>query len=312
MRHAYLIIAHSQIAQLKLLVKLLDHPDNDIYIMFDQKAFLSEEDQQAIEKSASLSNCLFLPRIDIYWGGYELVEAELQLLSFAVPHHYDYYHLLSEADLPLRDQETIHAFFAENQGKEFLTFSGAANQQQLQERVRYVYHYPHLNTKNYPHHIGVKVFRKCDRLIQAHRNRWREQNGDLPIGYGSQWFSITHQLATYILEQKQWIWDSFSKGWLTDELFIHTLVLNSELMKNVYDARPIHDKPDEFQGNLRYINWWSGTPHIWDIHDEQDIAQLNQGIELGHLFARKFKLSIDDIKDIEQKITEKGRLTSEK
>ena len=38
MRHAYLIIAHAQWDQLERLLRLLDHPDNDLYIHIDRKA----------------------------------------------------------------------------------------------------------------------------------------------------------------------------------------------------------------------------------------------------------------------------------
>ena len=36
--HAYLIMAHKNIEQLKKLLKLLDAPDNDIFLHIDKKA----------------------------------------------------------------------------------------------------------------------------------------------------------------------------------------------------------------------------------------------------------------------------------
>ena len=37
MEFAYLIMAHDNIEQLKLLIKLLDHKENDIYLHIDKK-----------------------------------------------------------------------------------------------------------------------------------------------------------------------------------------------------------------------------------------------------------------------------------
>ncbi len=39
------------------------------------------------------------------------------------PGHYEYYHLLSRVDLPIKSQDDIHDFFRANQGKEFFGIS---------------------------------------------------------------------------------------------------------------------------------------------------------------------------------------------
>lgn len=41
MKHAYLIMAHSNLKQLQKLLFLLDDPDNDIYIHLDSKSELN-------------------------------------------------------------------------------------------------------------------------------------------------------------------------------------------------------------------------------------------------------------------------------
>ena len=38
MKHAYLIIAHKNLCQLKVLINLLDDPRNDIFVFIDKKA----------------------------------------------------------------------------------------------------------------------------------------------------------------------------------------------------------------------------------------------------------------------------------
>lgn len=40
------------------------------------------------------------------------------LFMWAASHgHYAYYHLLSGMDLPIKDQDTVHAFFERNSGR---------------------------------------------------------------------------------------------------------------------------------------------------------------------------------------------------
>ena len=46
-----------------------------------------------------------------------------------------------------------------------------------------------------------------------------------------------------------------------------------------------YDRPEDRQGNLRYINWWTGSPRTWTSEDR---AELREASERGYLFSRKF------------------------
>jgi len=63
-KHAYLIMAHTNMNQLLELVKCLDYEQNDIYIHVDMhfKNFSGEKFQ------AKFSNIFFTKRIKVYWG----------------------------------------------------------------------------------------------------------------------------------------------------------------------------------------------------------------------------------------------------
>lgn len=237
-------------------------------------------------------------------GGYTLVEAELQLLDAAASNGpYDYYHLLSGSDLPLASQEFIHQFFDCHQGKEFLTFSEAGGYDKIYQRVKFHYHQSKW-TMRYANHpfkqLRIRLFRKCDITYQKYLglDYWKKINGDKVLKYGSQWFSITDDLVHYVLSKRDWIKQSFQYSYLCDELFLHTLVYHSPFYERVYIKQPVQDIPNELQGNLRYINWWDGTPYTWSISSERDCQQLALGIRLGHLFARKFDLSKEEIQQL--------------
>ena len=118
-RHAYLILAHKNFGQLRKLVELLDDPRNDIFIHVDGRA---DFDPAGWDKVCGYSALKFLEhRYMVHWGGVSIMRSELALLKEAASHgHYAYYHLLSGMDLPIKDQDTVHAFFERNSGSEFL------------------------------------------------------------------------------------------------------------------------------------------------------------------------------------------------
>lgn len=81
----------------------------------------------------------------------------------------------------------------------------------------------------------------------------------------------------------------FKNTKVNDELFIPTILQKHQLLNTVYSIEPTNDKPTDFQGNLRYINWWDGSPYTW-TDSSDDIDQLKRGKALGHKFSRKFDL----------------------
>ena len=104
MKHAYMIIAHKNDVTFSTLLRMLDHPDNDIFIHFDAKVKdFGTEEMQKIRNSLSHAGICFTRRTSVIWGGYSQIRSELILLEAAVGHgHYDYYHLISGQDLPIQ------------------------------------------------------------------------------------------------------------------------------------------------------------------------------------------------------------------
>ena len=106
--HAYLVMVHKNINQVKKLLELLDYYDNDIYIHVDRKA-----KKEIVECDFSVvcrhSKVYQYSEIDVYWGNVSQIKCELFLLEQAKEHkQYQYYHLISGMDLPLKTQKEIH------------------------------------------------------------------------------------------------------------------------------------------------------------------------------------------------------------
>lgn len=139
-KHAYLIIAHNNALQLKLLLELLDHPRTDIYIHIDEK---SMNDFSFVAKDINYSNVYFIPRIPVFWGGYSIVKTEILLLEYAMKNgEYAYYHLLSGADLPLLRQDKILSFFDVHAGADFISIGNVVSIDDAWFRDRVCLYYP--------------------------------------------------------------------------------------------------------------------------------------------------------------------------
>lgn len=290
--HAYLIIANRNFNQLGLLLSTLDDPRNDIYLQIDAKARF--KNLNALKEKVKQSNLFILKPIKIFWGSYSQIDAELRLFKQASSFkEYDYYHLLSGLDLPLKSQDELHEFMDENQGKEFLTFTDAsiAKANHIVDRLDY-HVLPNISSRSFKTRLGKKMYRgyrKLERLVE-HQFNIRVNQLDCPLGYGSNWLSIDHSLVLYVLKNKKWIQKYFKHSMFCDEIFIHTLVINSHFKDNVYVIKGVKDRPEDVQGNLRYINWWDGSPYTWRITDWSSLKKISRK---NYFFARKFDEQID-------------------
>lgn len=192
MMHAYLIMAHKNLEQIKKLMKLLDYSENDIYIHIDAKAddtIRFFDYTSCCTKSKVIQSSVFKSA----WGSYSLIECELFLLKQATENRkYDYYHLISGMDLPLKNQLEIHQFFKKNSGKQFVHFSGknSENEYQIKRRVKYYWATSYYNFFSF---IDFRIVRRIDyfqiRLQELlHIDRLKDNN--LVFYHGSQWFSM--------------------------------------------------------------------------------------------------------------------------
>ena len=182
-RHAYLILAHKNFGQLRKLAGLLDDPRNDIYVHVDRKSASSPEEWlRGACKYSRLS--LISPRISVSWGGVSIMRTELALLKAATQAgHYDYYHLLSGMDLPIKDQDTIHDFFDRHSGTEFINYWN------FKKTTASRFHYYTLFPEGAGHfltNLANNIFKGLQMAVGYRINR------DVDFRFASQWFSIRY------------------------------------------------------------------------------------------------------------------------
>ena len=199
------------------------------------------------------------------------MRCELALLKEAVSHGtYSYFHLLSGMDLPIKSQDTIHAFFEKHDGCEFLNYWHF--KKTTRSRFQYYTLFPEGAGQFWPN-LANNIFKGLQMAVGYRINR------EIDFRFASQWFSITDSLARYVLSKEDWLEKVFRHTCLCDEIFIATLVWNS----------PFREKA--VKGSLRLIDWDRGGSirHPWTFRSE-DLEML---MNVPHLWARKFDETVD-------------------
>lgn len=281
-KHAYLILAHKNFGQLRKLIELLDHPRNDIFVHVDGKA--KDFHPEMLDGTCRHSRLTILPeRIKVNWGGVSIMRAEIALLKAAVAaEDYDYLHLMSGLDLPIKSQDEIHKFFDDHKGKEFINLWEFKKSNLSRFRCYTIF--PEGESKFWTRIIN-HAFKGMQMAVGY------TINDDVKFRIGSQWFSITSDLARYIISKEDWLEKVFRHTSTCDEIFIPTLIVNSPFYEKLYHAQTVKSPKEVNMSNLRFIDWSRGESirHPWTFR-ASDFKLLES---VDHFWARKFDENVD-------------------
>ena len=274
-RHAYLIMAHNEWKLLNKLLYCIDDYRNDIFLHIDRKASFSVEKMF----KPKYSKLYLTKRLDIQWGGYSQVQCEMLLLKQAnKTNNYDYYHLLSGVDLPIKSQDYIHYFFEKNNGKNYIRIDPSSmNKGYGVERVKYYYFFQNFIGKKQGHIVGM-LWGLNDILVKLQKKVHidRLKKCSKKIYKGTNWFSITAEMASLVINEEKFVKKLCPFSLCADEIFIQTIAMNSSCKDTVVNE------------DLRCIDWKRGNPYIWKNNDVEYLLSQN-----SKLFARKFSYNID-------------------
>ncbi|MBR0035760.1 MAG: hypothetical protein IJP54_08785 [Synergistaceae bacterium] len=272
---------------------MLDHPKNDIFIHMDAKNKSYNPDQTLT--LVKHSRLFHIPRRKVTWGAYSQLEAVLSLFEYAAStEHYEHYHILSGACLPIKKQDELIDFFEHHHGIEFVCFES----EQFHEQWRVNYYQPFIEFQHRAKNPLVKLFfrvlskicRELQKLLHIRRNK------TVNFQKGEDWYSISDELVRYMLSKRDWIRKVFHDTPHPAESCIHTLVINSHFRNHLYNAEAIGDRE---KSAVRLIDWSRGHdahPHVFRMSDLEMIQNSKA------MFARKFMPSVDA--EIIQKIKE--------
>ena len=276
MKHAILIMAHTDWPALYRLVESLNNPDIDLIIHINKKS--KDWDENILDGAVRDSKIIFAPRVKVEYCNYTQVNAICSLLKTAIKGNYDYYHLISGADLPIHSVTDFLDFFSKHAGKEFVSFYNEEDINQYRYRSFFT------NSIRTAPKLVSKVLTRVNRgLIWAQKKIGVNQLAGFKgtPRKCSDWWSITHQAAELILKNEREFKKHFKHVFCPSEFLAQTILFNSELKDNIYDLK------DPNRGSLRLIDWERGTPYVWHNKDYKTI------IESQNMFGRKFNRLID-------------------
>ena len=280
-RHAYLIIAHHHFDMLKKLMAVLDSEHADFYIHINKS--VQNLDEKDILSAAVKSHAQIFRNYKITWGADTQIRCELMLMEQAAKGNYDYYHLLSGVDIPLKTGAEIEQFF-EAQDKSFLEIKEERDLTGTLDRVRYYYPLqPYIGRQKAGRGFGYALLDQINyESLKFQRMLGVDRTKNAPFAYcrGANWFSITHELLAFALTQKKLIKHYFYSSMNADELFLQCVAMASPLKDSIV------------RDSLRLVDWQRTehggcSPHTFTMEDWDMIVGSDK------LFARKFDPDID-------------------
>ncbi|MCY7731068.1 beta-1,6-N-acetylglucosaminyltransferase [Aerococcus urinaeequi] len=277
MKHAFLIMAHENTETFQTLIKQIDHENIDIFIHMDSKNKRYSVDQ--VQTLVKHSRVFHTDRLNVSWGGFSQIKAELALLKLATSKsYYSYYHLLSGQDLLISSLDDFFNFFNSHQGTEFINFE--AKDFKYQDRVKYYSIQDAIGRKKLltPLKLLNKMSIAFQQILKVNRN------SDISFQKGDNWFSITDDLARYVLSKESWIFSVFKNTEMSDEIFLQTIVHNSSFKSELY----LNKYDNKNHNILREIDWNRGMPYTYQIEDFEILKKS------PNFFARKFNENLDD------------------
>jgi hypothetical protein len=279
MNQVFLILAHKMPQQLHKLITQLESPVSYFFIHLDLKCNIDEF------KSASplVTNVHFIEeRYRIDWGSFNMVKATLALLKEVEKSNitYSHVHLLSGEDLRIKSIENLEKYFTEHAEFSFLNHFPLPCPYWPQGGMNRIteYHFDNspkniLSVKK----IILKAAAQFLNKIAVPIFPFLRKKPDKNIIYhgGSQWWSLNSKSLGFILqfiENHPDFVKFFKFSFIPDEIFFHTILLNSDLkLKIICD-------------NKRYIDWLhpeKGFPAYFCIDDYETLLQTDA------FFARK-------------------------
>lgn len=278
--HAFMIIAHRQFDLLAKLITALDDERNDIFVHIDAK--VRDFDFEKFKVLPKRSRIYFTPRIGVTWGDFSQVKCELILLAEVDKMQksgraYDYVHLISGADLPIKSNNQIHAFFKENNGLQFVHFTDDKATKESENRIRYY----HLFRRR--RNLFTKILAQIALRVQMLCGVNRLKNKNIKVQKGCNWFSITGAFAAYIAQASKPLEKIFRFSYCGDEVFVQTALLNSPFADDIY----MKNCGNNHLACARLIDWQRGNPYVFKMQDF-DLIKNSPA-----MFARKFDMDVD-------------------
>ena len=263
MRLAYLIIAHQQPEQLAQMLYCIQHPDNVYLVMPDSKGLTgSEPALQAVVRRHP--NVFIAPARDMRWASWSLMQARLDGIRelLARPEPWEVLINLSGQDFPLKSQEEIRAFFAANEGRNFLDIVEPEK----------VWNDPYARIQRI--RLEPPFMKSGWNVPKLRIDRWSRHLGQARYVGGRPYMALTRSFCQHLIESShlpRWV-KPLRHGYRPVEVLPHSFIMNSPHADTV-ENRLLHEE-----------DWSAGGSHpkVFTLADRERLERSDK------LFARKF------------------------
>lgn len=298
----YIILAHTNVSQVKRMIKALEGDETHFYLHVDLKTNIAP----FIDAFNDFSNLTFLPgdkRQICNWGGMGIVNATVTAMQMIVDERRNGYCIvLSGQDFPVKSNGFIKSFLEDNYGTEFIScfplptpkWSGGG----MPRIERYKFD---LSAKKGDYVLLPSIFDRDFYTVRSFRKLMkfllrgklidlmkiiprRKFPANLKPYGGDTWLALTSETVSEILKYLKDHPD-FLKYielcHLPDEIIFQSLVM--EILKN---------KRNLIRDTLTYAKWVepdAPSPEIFTLNDLQFLKEL----PAEKLFARKFDSNVD-------------------
>lgn len=275
--------------------KLTQNNNFDMYIHVDNKA-----DITPFKEKLSLNNQVHFieERQKVYWGGYNAIEATLELLRTALKSekNYDYFVLLQNLDYPIRSNKYIEDFFINHNGTEFIRGCRIARTKDWHYASKYKIYNKRDDDFNITNKSKIRKYIRYIKLALmsvftiGFNGVIKENSKNYDIHYGAAQWAITRECAEYIVnfEKSHPKFNEIMKHiQFPDEEYFHTIVHNSKFKYKCIK----YDEPEQrWLVNWRNLHYFE-FPKTVTVFSDQDFEKI---MKEDALFVRKVKNGISE------------------
>ncbi|CAM9872008.1 unnamed protein product, partial [Pylaiella littoralis] len=299
-RLVYVLLAHDEPAQVVRLVNTLDDaPGRDrtwFIIHIDTKA--EEVQQELLKVFMDRSNVIIMEegRLDVAWGGFNVVQASLNAVALAlereIPFHWLW--ILSGTTYPIVSNNAIRQKLSSHHPESIFM------------EVKPSVHSPASTTWHY--------FVECDSAL--HRIGRNLYPRGLDMYVGSQWLAMPPSAARWLMEDTDLVpqYSEYAKHIVVaDENFLPTMIKNSPLCANLVTSNQVHVQFDRYEHTLdredrRMDKCLMPNPdHCGRSPATMTVDYLSVLEHSGMLFARKFDPQDTEMFDVLDEIRDGGQ-----
>ena len=270
---ACLYLAYSGGAVLRNAIPVLKAAGWDVYVHLDKKADLDEYQQELGEMSSAVH--MIEDRVEVFWGGYSMIKAELALLQTAIKaQDYRKFLLLSDDSFPILPPDRLNAHFDNDDDQ--ITINPQPRESPFYSRYHgfFCYDHPATSMRSPPGagHNQRRIDEELEHRIAEIAVLRRIGKKDIEVYYGSQFWGLSLDTARFLLnvcKEDLHLTKSFEYSALPDETMVQSIIGNYKTGVR-HETGPV------------YADFSAGGPRVLS-----SLAELPLDIQDTHAFVRK-------------------------